>query len=266
MSTRSLKLGLCFVICTALMRAPVLAQADADNAEYSRAVSEALIEFNERRFEEARALFLKAHALRPNARTLRALGNVAFELRNYVDCIEYLTGALASADQPLTPSMRAETENTLARAAAFTARVELTVEPTGAKVTVDNEAPRVQADGALLLSIGRHELIASLSGHASAQRVLDVRGGELTRLHLLLPPNEVAATPRTMTPRPFSDAPPASSGPSILERWWFWTAVSVVVVGAGAGILIATSSSSSQLQEPIPGNVGQTRTLLRGER
>jgi hypothetical protein len=234
-----------------------------------RAISEALVEFNEHRFEEARALFLKAHALKPNARTLRALGNVEFELRNYVECIEYLSAAIASSDQPLTAEQREHAEHTLARAGTFTARVELSVQPSGAQLALDGAAPRSQADGTLLLNIGRHQLSASLPGYMSVQRTLDVRGGERTRLQLVLPPAEVATGVQQARPfalSPVRDAPPpATSSPGLLQRWWFWTALSVVVVGAGAGILAASTSGSSELQAPIPGNVGETRTLLRGQ-
>jgi hypothetical protein len=266
-----LKLALCFAISVLAARSPARAQlidSAADDAQYSAVVSEALLEFNAHRFEEARALFLKAHALHPNARTLRALGNVAFELRNYVDCIEYLDAALASAAQPLTPSMREETEKTLARAGTFTARVALTVEPSAAHVLVDGEAAHVQRDGSLLLNIGRHTLSASLTGYMTVDKNMDVRGGEQTQLQLKLPANVIAiSTPSVhkSTPAATGDAQAAASSPGLLQRWWFWTALSAVVVGAGAGILVATSTGGSELQAPLPGNVGQTRTLLRGQ-
>lgn len=57
--------------------APVAAAADSNT--YTQAVTQGLQEFDEKDFAEARSHFLRAHALSPSARTLRALGMVEFD-------------------------------------------------------------------------------------------------------------------------------------------------------------------------------------------
>ena len=64
-------------ICSALLLVCVLhtqafAQAESDE-RYKALVEEAVMEFAEGRYAEARALFGQAHVLKPNARTLRGL-------------------------------------------------------------------------------------------------------------------------------------------------------------------------------------------------
>lgn len=59
-------------------------------------------------FQAARALFQRAHQLFPNARTLRALGMVEFDLGHYSAALESLTQALSAHARALTPDLRSE--------------------------------------------------------------------------------------------------------------------------------------------------------------
>ena len=95
---------------TSCLLSQARAQGAAEPPEYRALVSEALAEFDEGHFEEARALFLHAHSLNPSARTLRGLGLASFELRAYRASIEYLEQALASQLHPLEGALRTSTE------------------------------------------------------------------------------------------------------------------------------------------------------------
>src|SRR4051812_11159906 len=63
---------------------------DADTPQYRGLLNEAVSEYDARRYEEARALFRRAHELSPNARTLRGIGMASFELREYVEALRAL--------------------------------------------------------------------------------------------------------------------------------------------------------------------------------
>ncbi|MEY4512912.1 MAG: hypothetical protein RLZZ450_5034 [Pseudomonadota bacterium] len=65
-----------------LSAVPVLAQDRLEVPGYRETIAEALIEYEAHNYLEARTLFERAHKLYPNARTLRGLAVVAFELRN----------------------------------------------------------------------------------------------------------------------------------------------------------------------------------------
>jgi tetratricopeptide (TPR) repeat protein len=242
------------------------AQPNAGGDDYKQLIAEALVEFDAHRYEEARALFLRAHALSPNARTLRALGNVEFELRHYARAARYLREALASRAHALTPQMQAEAQQALSRALSYTGRFQLDLQPPGAVLTIDGEAPALEPDGSLLLDIGRTELTLSAPGYATEHKVVTVEGGEDERLEIGLLRSEVASPAASAAgtgtaPRsPADDGASASHG-SVFGTWWFWTAVGVVVAGAATGVAIA-ASGGSETQAPLRGNLGETRAVL----
>src|SRR3954452_13107151 len=82
---RGFLLVLC-VCCLAAWRSPSGARADArQDAAYEAAIAEAVAHFSAAHWSEARALFLRAHEIKPSARTLRGLGVVEFELGHYAE-------------------------------------------------------------------------------------------------------------------------------------------------------------------------------------
>src|SRR5262245_32778468 len=120
---------ICFGFALALgcmsVWSPQLAAAQArgssEDAEYRSVVEEALAEFNRGNWEEAAALFERAHRLNPSARTLRGMGLTAYEARRYVDATRHLSEALTETRRPLTPAQREEVTQTLDRARRFIA-------------------------------------------------------------------------------------------------------------------------------------------------
>jgi tetratricopeptide (TPR) repeat protein len=223
----------------------------ADESEYRRLVEEALEEYGAQRFEESRALFSRAHALSPNARTHRGLGFVAFELRQYVDCIQHLEAALASPIKPLTGELRTQSEKILARALAFVDRVKLEVTPASARVLVDGSPLETAAklhDQRILLSIGEHALELGEEGFRSEHRKLVVNGGEERIERAILVRAEAS--------------PPVIAEDGRSRAWykspWLWTAVGVVAIGAGTGVAIAITRDSTE--KPYAGTSNQTLT------
>src|SRR5262249_43441282 len=57
-------------------------------------IADAVAEYDAGHFEEARALFRRAQAEAPSARTLRGIGMASFELRDYVEADRALAAAL----------------------------------------------------------------------------------------------------------------------------------------------------------------------------
>jgi hypothetical protein len=96
----------------------VVAQDAVAPLEYESEIGQALGEHAQGNYEQAREHFLRAHAVYPNARTLRGLGKVEFELRDYRRATEYLEAALSSPVRPLPPDLRDEVQRLLTRARA----------------------------------------------------------------------------------------------------------------------------------------------------
>jgi tetratricopeptide (TPR) repeat protein len=156
---------LLFLVGALLGAAPVLAQSTrpdaASEAEYQTALKNALDEFNAGNWEEARALFERAHALQPSARTLRGLGITAFEERHYVDALSYLRAALADRRKPLTAAQRTEVTALSQRAEGNIVRLSLELSPADAQVRIDGRPATLDAERTLLLDPGRYEIVVS---------------------------------------------------------------------------------------------------------
>ena len=207
------------------------ADAQAD-AEYEAAISQAVIEFAAEHWQEARALFLRAHQYRPSARTLRGLGFCEFELRHYRDADRLLRLALADPRRPLTDEQRADVTSALDRAQGFLGRYRLTTQPEGAAVTIDGAPPRLEADGSLVLDVGEHVLVANAAQHAQQRRAIDVRGGERETLRIVLEPLSGAAA-ASGSAGGGADFGEPSRGSAQLGPW--------LLIGGGAAAAIAGS-------------------------
>jgi len=211
---------------------------DALNAEqkveYEELTKKGIREYELNHWAEAKTYFLRAHMLYPNARTLRALGLIAFETRSYIEAVEWLERALADTHKPLTDDMRKGVVDLLADARGFVGRVTLILEPAQASVFVDGELVQLRDQNALLLDPGDHELRVEAGGYRTQTRQLRAEGGKSSELKLAL----VAATGDRLPPATVEVAaiPPASEAPP--ENDW-WSTQRIVGVGLGAGAVVA---------------------------
>ncbi len=179
--------------------------ATAESAEYRALIDEAVVEYQAQRFLEARALFVRAHALYPNARAQRGIGICAFELREYTQAHRALEAALSIPERPLTDTQREEVTELLARTARFLGFVRVDV-PAGtpAEVSLDGAPAEPGEDGAFVLSIGRHALVVTADGHERLERTVEIVGGESIRL-TPLPAAVIAPTQPAPPDVPVSD-------------------------------------------------------------
>lgn len=232
--------------------------ARADSA-YDEAVAQGLAELEANNYPEAREEFRRAHALFPNARSLRGLGMVEFELRNYGECVRLLEQALTSPVKPLDAKLRAESEALLARARRYLSELRVQTDPSSATLIVDGAETQLGAYGALLLEVGEHSLEFRAPGHAPETRVVRVRGGERTELRVAL----VALGPRKAAPAEGARADSAPATP-VYRKWWLWTALAVVVVaGATTAAVVLTRDDKTNTTAAGSGNAGVSLQTLR---
>lgn len=272
-------LRLLLLALAAAATAQAAAQDDAE-ARYRALVGEAITEYEARDFPAARALFLRAHALSGNARTLRGLGMVAFELRDYTESVERLEQALGARERPLEGALRADTEALLARARTFVARLELHVEPA---VTVEVRIDGVEAalDGAqrLLVAVGDHTVEAAAPGFAAQRRTITVVGGRDQTLHVQLSKLETAGTATAPSAERAARAGFASgmhrdprlpqraaadtgdAGGGVLSSAWFWTAAGLVI-GGGVAAALLLATSGDEVEPPLEPRSGVSVNAL----
>jgi tetratricopeptide (TPR) repeat protein len=228
---------------------------------YRALVEQGLSEFSVHHYEEARALFARAHALYPNARTHRALGLAAFELRNYIEAVNHFELALSSKLRPLDDDLRKQAEEVLERAYGFIGRVQVTREPKAAELSLDSQAVVLPANGVLLVRIGEHTLEAQAAGFASQKQRFEITGGERTALRIRLlplsPANVAAAGAPATSPQQADQAPAARR--AWYKSPWLWTGVGIVLAGAAAGVGVAVSKDPAP-QDPY---LGTSNTIVK---
>lgn len=186
---------------------PTADVATPANTEYDTVIARAIQEYALGHFPEAKVFFLRAHALRPSARTLRGLGRTSYELRNYVEATTYLRAALSTETHALSPEMRAEVQSTLEDATSFLSRQPLTVTPPDAQVTVDGH-PAVTDEGSLLLDPGSHELRVQAAGYRPEVLSIAANGARLSPIAIVLRKAITTAALRSVPSSPRAGRPP----------------------------------------------------------
>lgn len=227
------------------------AEDERNPPEYAEHVELGVLEHGRGHFEEARSHFAEAHRIFPNARTLRALGKVEFELRNYGDASALLRQALDATARPLDGELRAETEKLLARALAYVGELHVDVAPDSATVSVDGVVMARGPMATLWLRVGEHELEFRAEGRSPERRRVFIEGGGHARLQVELPAeakHSVASAepPATTTSRPLERQP-------WYRRWPVWVSVAAVAVAGGVAAAVASprDHSRSVTLEPI---------------
>lgn len=215
---RTLAIALVIVALAASARV-----ADAQTVapdDYRQTIEDAVEEFADGHWEEARALFKRAHALQPNARTLRGMGMADFELRLYVQAIGELNAALADTRKPLDDAMRASVQTLIDKAGKFVGRLRVQVEPAEATLRADGKELVADSDGSYLLDVGPHTIGASALNFKPSNLRVNVEGGTEQSVRVELEPLIAGSTgvpaidPNAPKPAPLvQPAPPPPSPP-----------------------------------------------------
>lgn len=232
---------------------------------YEDAVALGLKEMELQNFSEARARFLQAHQLYPNARTLRALGKVEYELRHYVEAVQYLQQSLDNTVRPLSAEMRGDVQDVLAKADGYVARYQVVVTPANATLQLDGTTIELPSDGMLMLGVGDHVLIARADSYQPMQSRISVVGGESSQISLSListatkdlsPAAAAATTNSSANDGAMISNSAADDDSSVFGTWWLWTGVGVVVVAAVVtGVALSQQDPSI---DPVPGGTAGT--------
>jgi hypothetical protein len=217
-----------------------------DGAEYREGIRNAVEEFERGNWAEAKLFFSDAHKLCPSARTLRGLGLVAYELRDYVSASDLLAEALASAVRPLSPEMRQPTQQVLDQSRRFEGRLEVALTPSNALFKIDDEAALRAASGPVRLNPGPHRITASLGGFGDETRQVNIEAGGLTRLAIVLRRTLVVE----QQPAPARTAEePRDDGPGLgTQKILALVAGGVGIVGIGVGTAFGIMTLSNHAE------------------
>jgi hypothetical protein len=236
--------------------------------EYLRAIEQAVESFDAARYGESHEHFSRAHAIVPNARTLRGLGMVELELGRRAAAARHFELALASDVLPLAGEQRAATEASLSALWLQLARVQVAVEPANASVRVAGNL--VTSGQTLVLEPGSYEVEAACEGFVRKQETLQVAAADHRRLELRLAPVSsipdapavAAVTPPVVAPAeaaalvaPSVPAPSAPPRPERVARGpWFVVAGGALSAGTGAALSWMAQRQKSRVQDAPVGS------------
>lgn len=247
------------LLCWGLWWSAAHARAQDESSQgYQALIDEGVLEFGAGNYVEARSLFERAHALAPNARTLRALGLCAFELKHYVQALDELQAALSDTRNPLTAELAQGVQRTLERARGFVGELRLRTDPADSRLLIDGQ----EREGRVFrLDVGEHLLTASAPGYHSRDLRLSISGLQTQRIELVLTPLtsdvlQPAAAARTLETQPLAGptaAEPLHDTSALTERWWFWSALGVVVVGAAVAVVVVATRQPDRAPESSSG-------------
>lgn len=253
-------LALAAVLASALPSAAKAAEPDATEEGRTR-FRRGVELFHEGDYRNALIEFNRAYAIAPQFKILYNIGQTCFELQDYACALRSLRDYRAAADSSVSASRRAETDAQIAQLQARVAYVTVETNVPGAEISVDDllvgKAPLAAP---LLVSAGRRRFSAASEGKAQINHVVDVAGGESTKVRFDFPPEKTPAAPSpTVPPRARTGPPLAPPRPASSAPLWISVGItSTLAAGAATFGLLALRSDrdADRALDVFPTNAG----------
>jgi hypothetical protein len=232
----------CLTFALLLAASLACAQADVQHA-YDAALERSLKAHAQNDFQAAESAMREAHALSPNARTLRGLGVLLYAQGRYVEAVEPLEAALVSEAKPLGAELRKGVEELLSRVWQRVGRLTLQVEPASRTVRIDG-APPLLHGSEIVLAVGEHQVEITAPAREPYTLTLRTQAGSRDSLHVVLAslrPAPVAAPERQEQTAPTAPVLLHADGPRREERWTPHMRIGLL---AGGGALLVAGAAS----------------------
>ncbi len=190
--------------------------------------------YNERNFAAALVEFRKAYETAPNYRVQFNIGQVCYQMQDYVCAQAAFTQYLAGGGTEIPEARRQAVEQELQGLRQRVGSLDLAVDVAGAEVSVDDTVVgTTPVAEAIPLSAGRHKLVVVKSGFVSVTRSFDLAGQDVAHIKLTLPPITAGGP---ITPQPTVPQPPPAEKPKSNDN--SMTPLSWLGYGLGVGMLV----------------------------
>jgi hypothetical protein len=232
--------------CGSLLLAPGAAADDSPTAvrEAGKHFQRAVSLYGEADYRAALVEFKRAYAGSPHVSVLYNIGETQYQLQDYAAALTTFERYLAESGS--TDPHRAEVEGDVEVLRARVGHLSVVTIPTGADVTIDDQAAgKTPIDRPLLVSIGHRKVVASMTGRPPVTKYVDVATDDNLAVVLQL---DAPTTAPSKTPGLLPSTPPLEmSSPSHAGATWRivgWTTTGVLVAGALTMGLLADKASS----------------------
>ena len=206
---------------------PPPADISAELREASERYQRALKSYDDGNFDAALVEFRRAYELAPTFRILYNLGVVSLELRDYASALNYFERYLVDGAASISAEQRAEVETKIRDLSTHVAHLSVVVDVPGAEIAVDDRPVGVSPLAApLRINAGARKISARASGRVPDVRVLELAGGDVTRieLNLLSPRGPIEVQP-----------PPSAEAPARPIPWLAWGGTAILT---GAAVVV----------------------------
>ncbi len=217
--------------------------------------------FREGAYRAALVELQRANEIAPDFRVLFNIGQTLLALNEYVEAIKAFESYLVQGGSQVEASRREEVERDLAGLRKRVATLAITVNEGGADVFVDNELiGKSPLGGTVPVSVGRHRVLAQTAAGGTASQVVDVAGGDLTEINLVLSAPKVEVVTRAAEPAPVAQEPSMSK-----RKKWAIGLVSgagVLAIGTTVAAIVAAGAKSDYDSglEDLPGSASKLKS------
>lgn len=144
--------------------------------------------YNERNFPAALIEFRKAYEIAPNYRVLYNIGQVCYQMQDYVCALHSLEQYLSEGNTDIKPERREEVQKELAALKNRIGYLDVrTTNVEGAEVSVDDVvAGTTPLKQPITVSAGRHKVVIIMNGRVPVTRTVDVAGQDTAKLDIAL--------------------------------------------------------------------------------
>ncbi|WP_394827197.1 hypothetical protein [Pendulispora albinea] len=207
---RSVSAALIVALTPMLLATPAFAQSDEASTKAARARFQEGVEFyDKKQYENARAAFLQAYALRKHPAVLLNLAQSCLRSGHPMESVKYFQQFMRESTS-ITPAQRSDAEKGLAEARTKLGRLEISA-PTGAEISVDgNVIGTAPLSEAIDVEPATHMIRAKLSDGTTDTKSVTPGPGDKLKILFAPPAEQPAAAP---VPAPVPTTPPPSQPP-----------------------------------------------------
>lgn len=219
------------------MSAPALA---ADTASAGAHFERGVALYGEADYKAALTEFKRAYEMAPNPLVLYNIGQTQFQLRNYSAALTSFERYLAEAGA--NPPHVQEVQHSVEVLKTRVGRVDIDAN-VPSEVLIDDEPQGKTPIAKLLVSVGKHKVVAKHDGAPPQEKTIDVAAGDSVPVSFTFDtaPKPAPAASVTLPPATPEERPPYAT--------IAWVSAGALAVGAVVTGIVATSSASSLSDE-----------------
>ncbi|HYP98673.1 MAG TPA: hypothetical protein VER96_08365 [Polyangiaceae bacterium] len=206
--TRIERAALCLALATALTLTQASARAADARTEARTHFDQGVGLARQRAYAEALTEFERAYQIFPHYTVQYNIGQALIALNRPTEATLALTRYLDEGGANIEPRRRQEVEATIASELAKTSTLEITVDVTGALITIDDKPNgHSPLTSPIRVDSGTHRIVATLDSGERRETSVDAKAGQSVQAHLNFGAQTLAAPAALLAPEPAQPSP-----------------------------------------------------------